>query len=183
VTWLVLTTISLFALWPLSALALVRLGGRAPAAHVRFDVIVVLGCHVLPDGTASRALAERTALAAALWHAGHAPKVVLSGGAVSGPIAEARAALAVLVAAGVPEHAVILEDGARSTVENATRTHALVGDVRALVVTHDYHAPRARLLFRRVMRVVETAGAPSEGSVRAALREVLAFVLTALRVA
>jgi uncharacterized SAM-binding protein YcdF (DUF218 family) len=175
---LVLGSMALLIAWPLAALSLSRVGTRRPPAAARFDSIVVLGCRVLPDGTPSAGLARRVALAAALYRDHHAPRVVLSGGRVRGPIAEARAALPLLVAAHVPEAAVLLEDTSRSTDENARHTRALIGDVPVLVVTHAYHAPRARILFRRVFREVECAGAASRLELRGALREVPLFVLT-----
>jgi uncharacterized SAM-binding protein YcdF (DUF218 family) len=177
-----LLSLALSTVWPLAALAIVRAGQSRPPKDARFDVIVVLGCRVLPDGTPSEGLARRVALGAELHRAGAAPVVVLSGGKVLGPIAEARAALPALLDGGVPESSALLEDRSRSTSENARFTRALVGDKRVLVVTHAYHAPRARILFRREFREVESAGAASRLELRSALREVPLFVLTWLGV-
>ena len=51
-----------------------RHGRRAPARD-RYDAIVVLGCRVRPDGTASPALARRTRHAARLYREGLAPRL------------------------------------------------------------------------------------------------------------
>lgn len=178
----VLASLALLLTLPLAARALVRAGSRRPPLAQRFDVIVVLGCRVLPDGSPSPGLARRVALGAELYRAGAAPMVLLSGGRVHEPVAEARAALPLLLASGVPETSVLLEEQSRSTSENALFTHAAIGEKRVLVVTHGYHAPRARILFRRVFRDVECAGAPSRLEVRGAFREVPLFVLTWLSV-
>ncbi len=87
-----------------------------PAAD---QALVVLGAAVRRDGTPSPALARRIALAARLHREGVALTVIASGGLGRHPPAEAQAIRDGLLAAGVPPAAVIEEDRARSTYENA----------------------------------------------------------------
>src|SRR5690606_5264267 len=111
--------------------------------------IVVLGCRVRPDGSASLALARRTRHAAALYRRGLAPRIVLTGGVGAHPPSEARAAAAIARAEGVPEEALILEERSTSTEENAREARRRIDARRVLVVTDAYHVFRAERVFRR----------------------------------
>lgn len=166
--------------WPLAALLLMRAGRVRPAPGERFDAIVVLGARVRPDGSASVSLRRRVALGCELLRAGHAPKLVVTGGRVGGPITEAAAALAYVEGAELaPRGALVLEEAATSTRTNATSTRALLGDASVLVVTDDWHVPRSRMLFSRSFSRVACAGAPA--TIRGALREVVVLMVDALR--
>lgn len=124
----------------------------------RVDVIVVLGCRVLPSGLPGPALARRAALAAAAFHTGLAPFIVASGGRRWEGRIEARALADELGRLGVPRAAICEELWSLSTLENAVCSAALF---RALgrnvlsrahrvahVVTCDWHMPRALADFR-----------------------------------
>ena len=90
-------------------------------------------------------------VALALYRAGIAPLLLLSGGG-GHTVPEAEVMRGLAIAAGVPESALLLEPLSRNTQENATHSAALLagcswtGDV--ILVTDRYHALRARLLFR-----------------------------------
>jgi uncharacterized SAM-binding protein YcdF (DUF218 family) len=156
-----------------------RRSARDVAPDARFDAIIVCGCRVRPDGTASPALARRARHAAALYRRGHAPLIVFTGGVGTHPPSEARAAAAVARAEGVPERAIVLEERSTSTEENALEASRLVDARRVLVVTDAYHAFRAERVFRRYFEEVVAVGSRGSRSVRVrgALREV-AVVLT-----
>lgn len=88
-------------------------------------------------------------VAVALYRAGVAPILLLSGGGHAVPEAEVMRRLA--VAAGVPESALLIEPQSRNTLENASHAAALLGTRSAtpvVLVTDRYHALRARVLFR-----------------------------------
>ena len=73
----------------------------------RRDAIVVLGAPLTPDGQPSAVVAERVAVAAALWHAGGAAQVIVTGGRTRGaPRSEAAAMAAALRAAEVDPAAI-----------------------------------------------------------------------------
>jgi hypothetical protein len=85
-------------------------------------------------------------LAADLYHAGRAPFVVVTGGPQRHPrgVSEAEVHQRLLLAAGVPEDAVIVENQSTTTVENVTLSAPLiaqaVGPVRtAIAVVKWYH--------------------------------------------
>ncbi len=165
-----------------AAVLLDRHGRRAlPAAA--YDAIVVLGCRVYEDGRPRASLARRARRAAALWHEGRAPRVILTGGLGRAPISEARAAARVIEALGIPPEVVLLEERSTSTEENAREAAALLEGARVLVVTDAYHVFRAERVFRRHFADAVGAGSigPARARVTGALREVVAIGAYALR--
>ena len=134
-------------------LALARVLGRPFAIEDRAleprDAIVVLGAALRRDRL-SAILRERVAVAAMLYAAGAAPRIVATGGVTGRSTrSEADALAEGLVAAGVPRAAITVEDRAQTTAENATFTAAIVGEARVWLVTQPFHARRAEYLFRR----------------------------------
>ena len=111
------------------------------------DVIIVLGSGLNRNGTPGPSLRNRSERAAALWHAGYAPMIICSGGyARTASRSEASGCAEVLRENGVPESAIILEEQARSTEENAVYSHRIMrerGWETALVVSDGYHLLRA----------------------------------------
>ena len=115
-------------------------------------VALVLGAAVRPDGSASPALSRRVAKAVDLWTEGRVDGIVISGGSVDGRRSEARVAHDLCRAAGVPETALHLETEARSTLGNIRRSRDAItrlGNPRVLIVSDDWHLPRALLCARR----------------------------------
>ncbi len=114
--------------------------------------IVVLGAPLASDGTLSSVVAERVAAGIALWQAGAAPRLVMSGGCSRGAsLAEAPAMAAVARAAGVAADALVVEDRSRTTAENAHEVARLLPPgARVWLVTQPFHGRRARWWFRRV---------------------------------
>jgi uncharacterized SAM-binding protein YcdF (DUF218 family) len=139
----------------------------APAAPCgdHAAAIVVLGARIGNDGRPSRALERRMQAAIALYHAGAAPLLLLSGGGKH-TVPEAEVMRRLALAGGVPEAALLIEPKSRNTVENATQTAQLLaprGIAAIILVTDPYHALRARLLFRLAglaVRAVHVAPMP-----------------------
>ena len=132
------------------------------AAGAQGDVIVVLGGSTR-EGVAPRPTNEvdeagdRLIYAMRLWKAGAAPKILVSGGRVEvlGPAGKSEAAVMaeLLEAIGVPRDAILLEEEARNTWENATYAQAILkaqGLERVLLVTSALHMPRASAIFRKL---------------------------------
>lgn len=115
--------------------------------------IVVLGAPLLPDGSLSDVLSERVDAGLALWRAGGAPLVCVTGGATGAGHNEADAMASALLARGLPPSALRRERASRTTAENARFCADLLAadQVRAVwLVSQPFHGRRARLLFRRV---------------------------------
>lgn len=149
-----------------------------------WDAIIVLGCDA-PDGKAGSALRTRVEQAATLFHLGLAPMVVITGGLGTGEQSEAAAGGRVARDLGIPGSALVLEDRAANTQQNAEYSGPLVEGSRFLVVTDAYHVFRSRRLFRRhfrpigdgaelQLRFVASFDANTWVRWRGALREVLA---------
>lgn len=98
--------------------------------------------------------ADRVWHAARLYHAGKAPLVILSGGAmpwVPDPVPEADSMAGFIMDLGVPAEALVLERQSLTTFENAVNTRALLearGIDRVLLVTSALHMRRAMGTFR-----------------------------------
>lgn len=129
----------------------------------RADAILVLGARVHADGSLSGALADRTATAVDLWRGGLAPVLVLSGGrGADAPVSEPEAMARAARAAGVPDSALLLDEGGADTAASIAylaREARVRGWRRVLVVSHDYHLARLRLLADRAGLEVRTVPA------------------------
>ncbi|HEY0254643.1 MAG TPA: YdcF family protein, partial [Kofleriaceae bacterium] len=121
---------------------------RASTPIAPRDLIVVLGAALGPRNSLTPPLLERVTVAAELFAAAAAPRVVATGGVTTGTRSEAAVIADALEAAGVPREAIVVEDRSRTTAENARYTHELVGDRSAWLVTQPFHARRAERLFR-----------------------------------
>lgn len=128
-------------------------------AVARAPVMVVLGGGVsgprlplrpYPDLNAA---GDRMWHAARLYHAGKAPRLLLSGGTTrTGTGSEAEAMRSFLLDLGVPDSAIALEAGSKDTSANAAETARLLkgqGVDTVVLVTSASHMPRARNLFER----------------------------------
>ncbi|MGH7196712.1 MAG: YdcF family protein [Candidatus Saccharimonadales bacterium] len=94
----------------------------------------------------------RTDEAIKLYFAGWAPKIIFSGAALDPESpSNARAMQKHAIEAGVPKRAIVLDEEAIDTTENASRTRALLqpNEKRIILVTSPYHQRRASLEFKR----------------------------------
>lgn len=127
-------------------------------AETRYDAIVVLGGGVLDRGTLrptvelSSYSRDRTTCGIDHYLQGHAARLVLTGGDGSifgsGP-KEADEMKRWAIRLGVPEQAILIEDQARTTYENATGTRRVLGPASILLVSSASHLTRATALFRK----------------------------------
>ncbi len=87
----------------------------------------------------------------ALFEAGAAPKLILTGGSATSNPAVAEAMKAAAIEAGVPEDAITVETASLSTLQNAlftADTGAVAPEAPIILVSHRYHLPRANASFR-----------------------------------
>ncbi|HEY0295979.1 MAG TPA: YdcF family protein [Bordetella sp.] len=130
----------------------------APADAPTAEAIVVLGGNTA-NGRSNWFLpldketaVARMDVATGLYQAGRAPKIVLSGGALSGEVSEARVLAHRMRQDGIPEEALILENSSRTTYENAALTEDTLElhDIHTiLLVTSALHMPRAMAAFAK----------------------------------
>ena len=93
--------------------------------------------------------ADRVVYAAQLYHAGKAPRILVSGGTLSWKgvqQSEASAMKALLVQLSVPEAAIIEEDQSQSTYENMINSQPILANLgmqKVMLVTSAAHMPRS----------------------------------------
>jgi len=118
---------------------------------------IVPGNNVSPDGRPSPELAARLETALALYRAGRAGKLIMSGRVREG-YDEPHAMAAWLEARGVPPVDLVVDEGGHRTA--ATMADAAALGVRsAHVVTQGYHLPRALHFARNAG--IEALGVPA----------------------
>lgn len=116
------------------------------------DAIVVFGARAYADGTPSEALRERVETGAALYRAGLAPRLILSGGVDPSGVSEPRVMRAIAMEAGVPASAIVEDDLGESTEATVRDVEVLAegqGIRSVLMVSHYFHLPRIKLLAAR----------------------------------
>lgn len=175
---------ALISAWVAAAVWLELYGVRARPDGA-YDAVVVAGCRVHADGRPSGALVRRVEVAAAMYHRGHAPRIVLTGGiGKDAPVSEAYAAARLCEALGVPTGALVLEELSTTTLENAAFA-ANVGSPEwtVLVVSDTAHLYRCRRMFGRRFRAAHVVGAtpPRWARIKLALREAGAVVRHGVR--
>lgn len=152
-------------LWSLPATTL-ALGGRLEHRYPQPDIarlpvvdgIVVLGGNIA-NGRANWFEAYdadsahlRVDTAQALYDAGRATRIILSGAALDGPTSEAQMMANILASRGIPAAHLILETHSLTTHENAVYTQATLaghGMQQVILVTSALHMPRAMAVFRK----------------------------------
>lgn len=138
----------------LAALPLLQMATFGPSRYERqADCAVVFGARVWRTGRPSQALADRVDEAIDLYRRGLVRRIVMSG-AIDDDVGFSEPAVmaARAEAAGVPRDAIVLDEAGvdtASTVRNTARMMRREGLSKALVVTHYYHEPRAKMLFNR----------------------------------
>ena len=139
--------------------------------------IMVLGAGVYSDGTPTPMLRNRLDTAVALYKAGAAPKLLLTGDNGQMEYNEVVVMLSYAVEKGVPEKDIFLDHAGFSTYESVYRAKEVFQVKRAIVVTQTYHLFRALYGCNSMKIEALGAGADQEEYVGAGareLREVLA---------
>ncbi len=101
-------------------------------------VALVLGAGLRRDGRPSLLLARRLDIAADLYHRGTVDAVL-----VSGADDEPAAMRTHLLAAGVPDAKIVGDAAGIRTWDSCVRAHEVYGVRSAIVVTQEFHLPRA----------------------------------------
>lgn len=127
------------------------------------DMLVVMGAAQY-DGAPSPVFARRLDKALALYEAGCAERVLVTGGKRPGDrFTEGEAGVRYLAERGVPKPALLSETKSRSSFQNLSFSRPLVVGKRLLIVTDDLHAYRTGLLARHLGLDAEVASVPTSG--------------------
>lgn len=117
----------------------IMLPAQAPTARVA----IVFGALVYPSGRLSPMLRDRVETAVQLYQAGKVEKLILSGDNRFVDYDEPGAMMAYAQARGVPRSALQPDYGGRRTYDTCYRAKAIFGLDAAILVTQEFHLPRA----------------------------------------
>lgn len=145
-------------------------------------VAMVLGARVLPDGRLSPLLRDRCDLAIELYKSGKVKKLLMTGDNRFKHYNEPERMREYAIAKGVPAEDVVADYAGRRTFDSMYRAKHIFGLDRLIVVTQDFHAPRAIYLARAVGVEAYGVSAPTYYVFKNDVREYLACVSAVLDV-
>lgn len=128
--------------------------GRAlivePAEARPAQVALVLGAGVYPDGRVSPMLGDRLETALALYQSGKVTKILLSGDHGRQDYDEVNAMRRYLEARGVPPQDLFMDHAGFDTYDSLYRAAAIFQVDDVIVVTQEFHLPRALWIARHL---------------------------------
>ncbi len=122
----------------------------ARTATAPYDLAIILGAGMEPDGRLHKSALGRVEAGVALYHNGLTARLHTTGGtaAHNGPAAGAQMA-GYAQRLGVPDDKVTHEDASQSTLQNALLSKPFVADAHQIIlVTEGFHLIRSWLSFR-----------------------------------
>ena len=157
--------------------------GNTSNADYTEDVVIVLGAGVNRE-MVSRPLAHRLYAAIDYWEENPNAYIIVCGGLGNrATITEAEAMSRFLVARGIPQEKILLEEMSTSTYENLVFAKEILEEhfpdgFRAVVITNDFHIYRATQMARGIGLDVSRVGAHTDWYSRPVnyLREMLAVL-------
>ena len=143
------------------------------------DCIMVLGCQVKADGSLSHMLEDRLKRGVALYKAGAAPKLLMSGDHGQADYNEVKAMKQYAIDQGVPAEDIFMDHAGFSTYESVYRARDIFQVKRIIIVSQEYHLYRALHIAK--MLGLESWGVGADyraysGQIMRDIREVLARV-------
>ena len=136
------------------------------------DCILVLGCLVHDSGRPSDMLSDRLRRGLALYEAGAAPKLLMSGDHGRENYDEVDAMKRYAVEAGVPTQDVFMDHAGFSTYESLYRARDVFQAKTVLIVTQEYHLYRALHIAKRLGLEAYGVGADYHTYVGQSVREI-----------
>lgn len=112
---------------------------QAPSA----PIAIVFGAGLTRDGRPTPVLRDRVSAAAQLYFSGKVEKLLMSGDNRFVDYNEPGAMRTYALSLGVPDDAIILDYAGRRTYDTCYRARHIFGVSRALLVTQQFHLPRA----------------------------------------
>jgi SanA protein len=114
------------------------------------SVAIVFGAGLWRDGSPTPVLYDRVATAVDLYRAGKVEKILVSGDNRFLDYNEPGVMREVALALGVPSEAIVLDYAGRRTYDTCYRAKAIFGVMEAILVTQEFHLPRALYLCNRL---------------------------------
>lgn len=150
------------AAWTALVAAVCVMEYTVPKPDGTTQAIIVLGAQINTDGTPKLQLQNRLDMALEQYTLHQQTIVVCGAQGADEPMTEAQAMRNYLLAHGVPDADILLEDASFNTRQNLSNAKALLGEEvkKVLIVTSDYHLPRAMALARDIGFDTQGAGSP-----------------------
>lgn len=127
------------------------------------DCILVPGCGVYANGEASPLLSDRLDTAIELYRRGISDKLLFSGDHSGMYYNEVGVMREYAIERGIPSEDIFLDHYGLSTSDTVYRAYELFGVRSAVIVTQDYHLPRALYLAERAG--IDAVGVRAEGHI------------------
>ncbi len=128
--------------------------------NMQADCILVLGAGVREDGSVSDMLKDRLDAGIALYKAGAAPKILMSGDHGQEHYDEVNTMKQYAIGQGVPSEDIFMDHAGFSTYESMYRAKEIFGAGRIVAVTQKYHMYRALYIAKRLG--LEASGVSSD---------------------
>lgn len=142
------------------------LAPRENTTQEKFDALIVLGYPADSDGNPSPTEQARVTEAVRQYELGVAPRIIITGGAAHNQFVESQVMARTAEAYGIPAGALIEEEHAMNTIENACNSVHIMrshGWESAEVITSPNHLPRAAMIFGRLPIKFRMDKAPAAG--------------------
>lgn len=107
------------------------------------QVVIILGAAILKDGNLSPVLKDRVDTALELYNQKKVPKILVTGNNSSLSYDEVSPVRRYLVKSGVKPQDIFLDHAGFDTYSSMYRAHTVFGITSAIIVTQDFHLPRA----------------------------------------
>lgn len=114
------------------------------------DAILILGARVYSNGTPSPLLQDRLDYGYALYTAGKANRIIVSGDHGTKEYDEVNAMKNYLLTKGVPQEHIFLDHAGFNTYDSLYRAKEIFGVKSLIVCTQEFHMPRALYIGRRL---------------------------------
>ncbi len=135
----------------------------SPAEVPPQSVAIVFGAGLWRDGTATPVLYDRVLRASELFFSGKVEKLLMSGDNRFVEYNEPAVMREVALSLGVPDEAIVLDYAGRRTYDTCYRAKAIFGLTEAILVTQQFHLPRAIYLCNHLG--VDGVGVEADGRV------------------
>ncbi len=113
-----------------------------------YDCILVLGSGVKADGSPSDMLYDRIKTAVDLYFDGYSNKLLMSGDHGQDDYDEVNCMKNTAISMGVPSEDIFMDHAGFSTYESIVRAKNIFSAEKIIVVTQEYHLPRALYLAK-----------------------------------
>jgi len=124
-------------------------------------VAIVFGAGLTQSGYPTAILRDRVETAAQLYFAGKVEKLLMSGDNSTLDYNEPESMRQYALSLGIPDEDIVLDYAGRRTYDTCYRAKAIFGLERAILVTQDFHLPRALYLCNALG--IQAVGVQADG--------------------